>query len=142
MEGNKGFVLDFTGAHHMTSLHLLHTSMFARCLNGTIIFRHAYSTLPSSNAQRNTIYALSTPPGKGGVAIVRVSGQGALEVWRRMVKCHKEGRNEEPMPWKLHRCRIVHPEKETLIDDGLAVYFRGELSLQNLCLPLNKARLL
>jgi len=106
--------------------------MLARWLNSKISFRHAYSTLPPINAQRNTIYALSTPPGKGGVAIVRVSGPGALDVWRRMVKCRKsqDVGNQEPTPWKLHRCRIVHPEKETLIDDGLAVYFRCELSLQ------------
>ena len=97
-------------------------------LNSKIVFKHGYSTLPSTNAQRDTIYALSTPPGKGGVAIVRVSGPSALEVWRRMVKCRKaqEAGNKEPTPWRLHRCRVIHPEKKTLIDDGLAVYFRGE----------------
>jgi tRNA modification GTPase len=48
-----------------------------------------------------------------------------------MVKCRiaQEVGKEEPPPWKLHRCHIVHPEKETLIDDGLAVYFRGEQTL-------------
>jgi tRNA modification GTPase len=61
-----------------------------------------------------------------------------------MVKCRKaqDDGHKEPTPWKLHRCRIVHPEKETLIDDGLAVYFRGELSLQKTCALLNKASLL
>ena len=106
VEGNKGRYID-----HVTAL------MLSRWL------KHAYSTLPSIHSQRNTIYALSTPPGKGGVAIVRVSGPDALRVWRSMIQSRKD--EPEPTPWKLHRCRIVHPEKKTLIDDGLAVYFRG-----------------
>lgn len=85
--------------------------------------RRIYSTLPTTRAQQQTIYALATPPGKGGVAIVRVSGPDALRVWRRMVRPWKT--QSEPVPWKLHHCRIVHPENETLIDEGLAVYFRG-----------------
>ncbi|KAF9442262.1 P-loop containing nucleoside triphosphate hydrolase protein [Macrolepiota fuliginosa MF-IS2] len=43
-----------------------------------------------SDAQRQTIYALSTPPDKGGMVAMHVSGPEALEVRRRM------------------RCKIVH----------------------------------
>lgn len=76
-------------------------------------------------AQRQTIYALSTPPGKGGVAIVRVSGPDARLVWDNMVRsCAPNKPIKDPIPWKLHRCRIVHPQNQSLIDDGLAVYFR------------------
>jgi len=59
-----------------------------------------------------------------------------------MVKCRKsqDVGNQEPTPWKLHRCRIVHPENETLIDDGLAVYFRCELCLQKIFGFLNPRR--
>ncbi|KAF8966460.1 hypothetical protein BDZ97DRAFT_1903766 [Flammula alnicola] len=80
--------------------------------------KESFTTLPTTDAQRPTIYALSTPPGKGGVAIVRVSGPDALLVWKRM----------DPTPWKVQRCRIVHPENESLIDDGLAIYFRAPYS--------------
>ena len=84
------------------------------------------SNLVTTDAQRKTIYALSTPPGKGGVAIVRVSGPDALHVWRRMARSNKsEEPMKDPTPWQMKRCRIVHPESEMLIDDGLAVYFRG-----------------
>ena len=88
--------------------------------------RHLSTNLTTTEAQKNTIYALSTPPGKGGVAIVRVSGPDALLVWDRMVRSHnpKQGM-KTPIPWKMQRCRIVHPENESLIDDGLAVYFKG-----------------
>lgn len=33
-----------------------------------------------------------------------------------------------PTPWKLYRCRIVHPSTGDTIDDGLAVYFKGPKS--------------
>ncbi|KAF9449773.1 tRNA modification GTPase TrmE [Macrolepiota fuliginosa MF-IS2] len=83
--------------------------------------------LTRSDAQRQTIYALSTPPGKGGVAIIRVSGPEALEVWRRMVQPHRK--RSQPTPWKLERCRIVHPDRpDDIIDDGLSVFFQAPRS--------------
>jgi len=83
--------------------------------------------LLTTNAQRHTIYALSTPPGKGGVAVIRVSGPDTLTVWRKMARSYKLQKSlKDPIPWKLQRCRIVHPENQSLIDDGLAVYFRGD----------------
>lgn len=88
--------------------------------------RNFTTDLTQTTAQRTTIYALSTPLGKGGVAIVRVSGPDALSVWHKMVRSHNpEKPRKAPVPWKLQRCRIVHPENESLIDDGLAVYFKG-----------------
>ena len=111
--------------------------------------------LPLSDAQRKTIYALSTPPAKSGVAVIRVSGPDALHVWQRMVRStraathtnqdkhernpkriHKptqEGdRNDEvtsrqlpPEAWKLQRCHVVDPQTLELLDDALAVFFRG-----------------
>ncbi|KJA14653.1 hypothetical protein HYPSUDRAFT_150101 [Hypholoma sublateritium FD-334 SS-4] len=92
--------------------------------------RHLSTNLTATEAQRSTIYALSTPPGKGGVAIVRVSGPDALLVWDKMVRSHdpKRGMMKTPTPWKMQRCRIIHPENESLIDDGLAIYFRAPFS--------------
>lgn len=81
---------------------------------------------PLSDAQRQTIYALSTPPGKAGVAVVRVSGPDALQVWRRMVQTQKRSQDVSPEAWKMERCRIAHPENGEMLDDGLAVYFRGK----------------
>ncbi|KAJ6538939.1 tRNA modification GTPase GTPBP3 [Mycena capillaripes] len=77
-----------------------------------------------SDAQRSTIYALSTPPGKAGVAVVRVSGPAALDVWSRLVKC----RRRLPEPWKMERCEVLHPDTRETLDDGLAVFFKGPKS--------------
>ncbi|THU78787.1 tRNA modification GTPase TrmE [Dendrothele bispora CBS 962.96] len=81
-----------------------------------------------SDAQKKTIYALSTPPGRAGVGVIRVSGPDALTVWRAVVKPSKSLRDNTPEPWKLYRCRICHPEKEEVLDDGLAVFFKSPSS--------------
>ncbi|KAJ6516286.1 tRNA modification GTPase GTPBP3 [Mycena sanguinolenta] len=78
-----------------------------------------------SDAQRPTIYALSTPPGKAGVAVVRVSGPNAMDVWSKLVKTRKR---RLPEPWKMERCQIVHPETSEILDDGLAVFFKAPRS--------------
>jgi hypothetical protein len=82
------------------------------------------SDLIPSHAQQRTIYALSTPPGKAGIAVVRISGAEVLDVWGRMV-WSKNKRGTEPEPWKMERCRIVHPDSLDILDDGLAVFFKG-----------------
>ena len=107
--GERGLQVEGARAHMLSSVRYL-------------------STLLASNTQRQTIYALSTPPGKGGVAIVRVSGPDAKVVWDNMVRSYKPNKPiKDPIPWKLHRCHIVHPKNKSLIDDGLAVYFKGYL---------------
>ena len=85
-----------------------------------------------SDAQRHTIYALSTPPGKAGVAVVRVSGPDALKVWRAMVRLTSGSRSSatrdaqiHPEPWKMYRCAVHHPSTGELLDSGLAVFFKG-----------------
>jgi tRNA modification GTPase len=90
--------------------------------------RAIHEELARSDAQRRTIYALSTPPGKAGIAVVRISGPDALLVWKRMVKTYQD-KQVTPKPWKLERCHIIHPDEGAeLLDDGLAVYFKGELT--------------
>lgn len=85
-----------------------------------------YSDLILSDAQRKTIYALSTPAGKAGVAVIRISGPEALEVWKVLVKTSSR---RLPEPWKMQRCKIVFPERQEVLDDGLAVFFKGFLLL-------------
>jgi hypothetical protein len=84
--------------------------------------------LVRSDAQRKTIYALSTPPGKAGVAVVRISGPDALDVWQKMVKPYPATKNKgtHPEPWKMERCRITDPQTHEILDDGLAVFFKGK----------------
>ncbi|KAJ4472020.1 tRNA modification GTPase TrmE [Lentinula aciculospora] len=85
----------------------------------------SHYSLVLSDAQRHTIYALSTPMGKAGVAVIRISGPDALKVWTRVVQTTSK---RLPEPWKLQRCKIVHPERQEVLDDGLAVFFKSPKS--------------
>ncbi|TFK74386.1 tRNA modification GTPase TrmE [Pluteus cervinus] len=100
-----------------------------RRINGVrvvVVWRKASRGQTLSDAQRRTIYALSTPPGKGGVAVIRVSGPHALLVWESMVR--KPGHAPLPSPWRMERCKIIHPETREHLDEGLAVFFKGPKS--------------
>jgi hypothetical protein len=85
---------------------------------------------PESASQRSTIYALATPPGRGGIGVVRISGADANKVWKHMLVSHKRGTSMslpvKDSPRQLFRCRIVHPVTGEVIDDGMAVYFHGK----------------
>jgi tRNA modification GTPase len=88
-----------------------------------------------SDAERRTVYALSTAPGKAGIAVFRVSGPAALDVWRRVVKLiRRDGtldltRTETPRPWRVERCAVVDPDTDDVLDYGLCVFFKGVLPL-------------
>ncbi|GAW02188.1 tRNA modification GTPase [Lentinula edodes] len=63
--------------------------------------------------------------GKAGVAVIRISGPDALKVWKSIIKTAAQ---RLPDPWKFQRCKIVHPERQEVLDDGLAVFFKSPKS--------------
>ena len=66
----------------------------------------------------DTIVATATPPGLGGVAIVRISGSKALSVLKMAVK------NGQQKVWQarhMYYCEIVDEHGQT-VDKALAVY--------------------
>ena len=93
-------------------------------------FRRDQYSPPKSASQRSTIFALATPPGRGGIGVVRISGPDASKVWKHMLVSYRTGGSMslpgENLPRQLFRCRIVHPVTGDVIDDGMAVYFRGK----------------
>lgn len=122
-------------------------SMSQGHINGQEVLeiREENTDIPPSDAQRRTIYALSTPPGKAGVAVIRISGPNALDVWQAMVDAHTlnkkkgKGRDIGPAAWKMHRCKVVHPQSKEVLDDGLAVFFRGSVYLIEIELALTSS---
>jgi len=90
-----------------------------------------FTQVVPSPMEKKTIYALSTPPGRGGIGVIRVSGPDAFDVYSQMVRvgarASMKGKQKEvvPEPWKMRRCSIVHPESKEVLDEGMAVFFRG-----------------
>jgi tRNA modification GTPase len=68
----------------------------------------------------DTIAAIATPPGLGGVGIVRISGPDTPAIARALL-----GRLPTPRYAELHGFRAADG---TLIDQGLALYFAGPAS--------------
>lgn len=73
--------------------------------------------------EHDTIAARATPPGLGGVAVVRLSGRQALAVLKR-VFVSTAPQFTHFRPWTLHRGRIVD-SAGLMLDDGLAVFMPG-----------------
>lgn len=70
----------------------------------------------------DVIAAVATPPGKGGVAIVRVSGQGALAVAEKMFTPAGKTKVACFAPYRLYPGRI---DCGGFVDFGLCVYFKA-----------------
>lgn len=76
----------------------------------------------------DTIAAVSTPRGKGGVAMIRISGADALAVGDAIFR-RKSGEALSLAPSaKMVRGEIVTPDGTQSIDDGMAAVFRAPSS--------------
>ena len=69
---------------------------------------------------RDTIVAAATPPGKGGIGIVRISGNDAERIASAML-----GKLPEP---RLATHAKVHDKSGAELDSGIALYFPGTAS--------------
>lgn len=72
------------------------------------------------------ISAISTASGVGGVAIIRLSGEGVLDLTKKMFKPLSKGiKVEDFEPYKMYVGEI---DGGTFTDFGMAVYFKGPKS--------------
>ncbi len=69
----------------------------------------------------DTIAAIATPAGNGGIAIVRVSGENALEIAHRVFRGRRNLKQVEP--WTAILGQIVDGANE--IDEVIAIVFRA-----------------
>lgn len=74
------------------------------------------SALPGSD---DTIAAIATAPGRGAIAIVRLSGSRATEVASRVIPAF-----DTDTPRVSHLTEIRHPTDGTLLDEALVTLFR------------------
>ena len=77
----------------------------------------------------DTIAAIATPPGLGGIAVLRISGQGSLALLYRLFRPARPGRGECEAPFAfiprhMHYGEALDAAGERL-DEVLAVYMPG-----------------
>ena len=74
----------------------------------------------------DTIAAISSPRGTGGVAVIRISGEGSFAVCDKLLTTYKKRPLHELTPSKLYRC-VINGENGS-IDDCMCAYFKGPSS--------------
>lgn len=72
----------------------------------------------------DTIAAISTPPGEGGIGIVRISGDEALEIADRVYQAGKKELSNQKTH-TIHYGHIVNPKTETQIDEVMVTVMRA-----------------
>ena len=72
---------------------------------------------------RATIAAISTPPGKGGVAIIRISGLDALEIASKVFIPRYVKNLKAATPRMQYRGDVIY--LDSVIDDGMVTYFKA-----------------
>lgn len=75
--------------------------------------------MTATAASIDTIYALATPPGRSGVAVIRVSGARAAESLQVFL-----GDMPLPPPRLAHLCKLYAPDG-AMIDHALVLYFKA-----------------
>lgn len=72
------------------------------------------------NLSQTTIAAIATPPGKGGVAIIRVSGPLCSRVAQTILGEEIKPRHAHYLPFRDHQQQII--------DQGIALFFKAPFS--------------
>ncbi|HZI47938.1 MAG TPA: hypothetical protein VFD75_09065, partial [Pyrinomonadaceae bacterium] len=70
----------------------------------------------------DSIIALSTPLGRSGIGVVRISGPDALRVLRRMTV---KDVDDEPEPNYMTLRTVIDPFTSEKLDQALVCFFRG-----------------
>lgn len=74
-------------------------------------------------AHSDTIAAIATPPGYGGVAVIRISGSSAMSILKGIFKATSE-KFTDFIPRKLHHGLLLANSGE-IMDEALAVFMPG-----------------
>lgn len=78
--------------------------------------------------ESDTIVAIATPPGEGGIGVVRLSGPAAVATAARLFR-HVRGADAATFPsHTAHYGRVVEPETEEMIDECVLTLFRAPRS--------------
>ncbi len=81
--------------------------------------------------ENSTIAAIATPPGAGGIGIIRISGPEALKILGRIFLPHNgcvSSGEAGPDPWESHRLyygKITDPSGGAAVDEALVAYMRA-----------------
>jgi len=80
-------------------------------------------TTLSEIAANETISAISTPPGKGGICVIRISGKDSLSVISGLFMFHGKHRNFEPRV--MYAGNIIDLKNKEVVDSAMCVFMKA-----------------
>lgn len=83
----------------------------------------------------DTIVAISTAPGVGGIGIIRMSGKNCFDVLDKIFKQRKKQEIENIKGYSMKYGHIIDKDKQEIIDEVLVSYFKEPYSYttENMC---------
>jgi tRNA modification GTPase len=88
---------------------------------------HPQTTEREAIAQE-TIVAISTPPGRGGIGVVRLSGPHATRIGSGLIRLRGEAAGMPPEPARARVAEVPDPETGETIDEAVVTYFAAPRS--------------
>jgi tRNA modification GTPase len=82
----------------------------------------------SGDPFQDTIAAIATPPGEGGIGIVRLSGPHALDVAFRVFSALSGNDPRQLASHTLHYGHVVDPDTGAVVDEAILLLMRGPRS--------------
>lgn len=83
---------------------------------------------PGTDPFQDTIAAIATPPGEGGIGIVRLSGPQALEVASRVFSPSSGADPREFASHTIHHGHVLDPDRGAALDEALLLLMRAPRS--------------
>jgi len=75
--------------------------------------------------EHDTICAVSTPPGEGGIGIIRISGKNAITIVSKIFRPHKDKQFVSAATHTLHYGHVVDPASNETVDETLVSVMRA-----------------
>jgi tRNA modification GTPase len=75
-------------------------------------------------AANDTIVALSTPSGRSGIGVIRISGDDSLNILRSLIVAQ----SYNPTPHQLSLKSLIDPDTGETLDEALVCFFKGPRS--------------
>ena len=77
---------------------------------------------------QDTIAAVATPVGIGGIGVIKISGSLSQEVADKLFQKKRNGHNPCLRPYHLHLGEIINPSTREVVDEVLLAYMPGPAS--------------
>ena len=81
--------------------------------------------VPSAGSLEETIAAIATPPGPGGIGIIRISGPLSLSIFQKLFLPRHKSEQQDYKSHRMYYGWIVAPDKGSPVDEVLAVFMRA-----------------